>query len=144
MPAVRSFCDLLGIEEKRLSKEEQLILEAELFARIYEEIKEIIKEDNREYYRLLKLNSEKEKSMIDVNFIRCIINDILSTEEYTLPGIAYYTDTPEEVIFEVASGRITSPTFFLCQKIIDLHRAVRPQLYSSIVSKIRNDSTVTA
>jgi len=47
-----------------------------------------------------KINIEKEKSMIESNFIRCIINDILSTEEYTLPGIAYYTDTPEEIIIE--------------------------------------------
>ena len=141
MSAVCSFCDLLGISKSKLTKIETMILEAELFTRLYEELKEIIKSENKDYFRLLKIDIEKEKSMIETNFIRCIINDILSTEEYTLPGIAYYTDTPEEIIFEVASGRNTSPTFSLSQKVIDLHRSVRPKLYSGILGKIKNENS---
>jgi len=138
---VKPLSQLLEVDFKILTKEESMILEAELFAHIYEELKEIIKNENKDYFRLLKINIEKEKSMIESNFIRCIINDILSTEEYTLPGIAYYTDTPEEIIIEVASGRNTNPTFSLSQKVIDLHRSVRPQLYSSILSKIKSSES---
>ncbi len=79
--------------------------------------------------------------MIEANFIRCIINDILSTEEYNLPGIAYYTDTPEDVIYEVAAGCNVRPTLLLARKIIELHRLVRPHLYREIMNKIINEST---
>jgi hypothetical protein len=137
MSAVQRLSDLLMEGQIKLSKEEQLILDAELFARICEELKEIIKSKNKDYYRLLKINKEKEQSMIDESFIRCIIHDILSTEEYTLPGIAYYTDTPEEIILDVASGCNKSPALLFSQKIINLHRSVRPELYIGILNKIR-------
>jgi hypothetical protein len=137
MATVQALVHSLDIAGLKLSKEESALLEVELFARICEEFKEIIKSENKDYFRLLKLDSEKEKIMIETNFIRCMINDILKTEEYTLPGIAYYTDTPEEIIFEVATGQNTSPTFSLSQKIINLHRSVRPMLYHGIVNKIK-------
>jgi hypothetical protein len=139
MTAVQASYHFLDIHFQGLSKQEMLILEAELFTRIYEELKEIIKEQNKEYFRLMKFNIEKESTMIEENFIRYIINDILSTEEYNLPGIAYYTDTPEEVIYEVASGSNIRPTLLLARKIIALHRSVRPNLYRDIMNKITDD-----
>ena len=80
--------------------------------------------------------------MIETNLIRCVINDILLTEEYTLPGIAHYTDTPEEVIFELASGLNSSPTLLVSRKIIELHRTIRPQLYAGIVHKVTHNNSV--
>jgi hypothetical protein len=77
-----------------------------------------------------------EIAMFEANFIRCIINDILSTEEYTLSGIAYYTETPEEIVYDIAIGHNTSPSANLLRKIIELHRSVRRDLYRSIVEKI--------
>ena len=138
MTAVQALYHFLDINFEGLSKKEMLILEAELFTRIYEELKEIIRKQNKEYFRLMKLNIEKESIMIEANFIRCIINDILYTEEYNLPGIAYYTDTPEDVIYEVASGCNIRPTLSLARKIIELHRSVRPNLYREIMNKITN------
>ncbi len=125
--------------EMNLSKQEQLVLEAGLFLRICDELKEIMRSNNKDYFKILKISNKKEKEMIETNFIRCIINDIISTEEYTLPGVAYYTNTPEDVIVDVVSGQNTSPTLSLSQKIINLHQAVRPQLYSRIFDKIRNN-----
>jgi len=139
MPAQQTLSNAVFlVDDIKLAKQEYMILEAELFIRLYEELKEIIKNENKDYFRLLKINYEKEKSMIETNFIRCIINDILSTEEYTLSGIAYYTDTPEEIIIDVASGRNTSPTFSLSQKVMALHRSVRSELYNNIFGKIRS------
>lgn len=137
MSELQSLCRLLGINEKEFSKKEFLFLEADLFARIFEELKEIIREQNKEYFRLMKLNTEKENTMIETNFIRCIIEDILLTEEYTLAGIAYYTNTPEDVIYEIVSGCNNYPTLLFSQKIIALHRSVRPNLYHQIVNKIK-------
>lgn len=137
MSTVQPLCLLLEIDPRQFSKEELIFLEAELYVRICEELKEIIREQNEDYFRIMKFNLEKEKTMLEIKFIRCIINDILSTEEYNLSGVALYTDTPEDVIYDLASGCNTNPTFLLSRKIIELHRTVRPTLYRDIVDKIR-------
>jgi len=139
MPAIQILSQFLLRDDIKFSKHESTLLEVELFTRICEELKEIINVENRDYFRLLKINNEKGKFMIETNFIRCIIKDIISTEEYNLSGIACYTGAPEDTIYDVAIGGNNSPSFSLSQKIIDLHRTVRPQLYRSIINKIRNE-----
>ncbi len=81
--------------------------------------------------------------MLENKFIRCLINDILSTEEYNLSGIAFYTGSTEDVIFELASGCNTNPTFLLSRKIIELHRLVRARLYDEIIKKITKEPRST-
>src|SRR5579871_2017357 len=98
MPAMELLCHIIGIKSHRLSKEENIILEAELFSRLCEELKNIFKANLKNYFRIMKFNSEMEDNVIEASFIRCIINDILSTESYTLLGIACYTQTPEDII----------------------------------------------
>lgn len=136
MPAMEMFCQLIGVKINKLSKEEILVIEAEIFLRICSGLKEIIKSQNTEYFRLMKFDEDMENTMVEHDFIRCVINDILATEEYTLSGIAYYTQIPEEVIYEIAIGRNISPSITLSQKIINLHRTVRPNLYREIIKKI--------
>lgn len=136
MSAVQELCCLYGINPKQLSKEENILLEANLFACLCEELKEIFKNHNRDFFRLLKFTKEMENEMLEANFIRCIVKDILSTEEYTLDGIACYANSPEEVIHEIAAGLNANPSLLLARKIIELHRSIRPDLYRSIMSKI--------
>lgn len=136
MPAMEPLCQMLGINSNGLSKEENSILEAKLFTHIYEELKEIIKSHYKDYFQLMKLNKDMENNMIETEFLRCIINDILSTKEYSLPGIACYTNTPEEVIQEVIIGNNNNPSFAFSRRIIELHRTVRPDLYQAITKKI--------
>src|SRR5206468_597438 len=126
MSAIQSFVFLLNINSRNFSKEEYSFLEANLLTHVCEELKEIIREENKDYFRLMKFEIEKENAMIEANFIRYIIKDILLSEEYSLAGIAYYTDTPEDVIYEIIAGRNTCPSLFLSRKIIELHRSVRP------------------
>lgn len=140
MNAAKLIMDLPGVSKRVLLKIEDDAFEAGIFIHICDALKEVMKAENQDYFRTLKITSEKENAMIESNFIRCIVNDIVSTEEYTLPGIAYYTDTPEDVILEVATGQNTAPTFSLSQKLIHLHRTVRPQLYQRIMRKIHDDS----
>lgn len=138
MSAVQELCCLYGIDPKNFSKEENFLLEANLFTHICEELKEIFRNQNTEFFRLIKFTKEMENEMLEANFIRFVINDILSTEEYTLDGIAYYSDSSEEVIQEVAVGLNTSPSLALARKIIELHRTIRPTLYREILNKITN------
>lgn len=124
------------INPRIFSKEELTLLEADLFTSICAELKEVFKKQYKDYFRIVKLNKEMEETMLESQLARCIINDILATEEYSLAGIAFYTRKPEDVIFEIASGNNTDPSASLLRKIIELHRSVRPSLYQHIIKKI--------
>ena len=136
MPALKPLCYLMRIQPDSLTKEENTLLEIELFTRIHEELKEIFKQQYKEYFRLLKFTLEKEDTMIETKCMRLIIQDILSTNEYDLNGIAYYTNTHEEVIQEIYMEQNTNPSSILLRKIIELHRVVRHDLYLQIAKKI--------
>jgi hypothetical protein len=136
MPSEELLCRLAGIMPNNLSKEESIIIEAELFTRLYEKLKEFYKEKQKDYFKLLKFDKEMEMLMFEKNFTRCVINDILSTNEYTLSGIAYYTETPEEIVFEIASGHNTNPSVDFFRKIVEIHRTVRSDLYRALMEKI--------
>ena len=136
MSAMEPFSNLLGNIPRQLSKEESMLLEAVFFTRICRELKDVFKEESKEYFRLMKFNKKKENKMIERNLVRCMIKDIISTEAYSTSGIAYYTNTPVEVINDVASGANVFPSFTVVRKIMELHQSVRSELYKSILGKI--------
>lgn len=74
--------------------------------------------------------------MLEENFLQFVINDILSTKEYSLEGIAQYADISEEVIYDILTGSHKIPSLPLSRKIIELHKSVRQDLYSQIFKKI--------
>ena len=121
----------------KLSKYEKNLLEASLFTYICEELTKIYQYINKDFCRLIKMTTEMENEMLESNFIRCIINDILSTGEYDAKGIACYSNIAEDVIDEIAMGINTSPSLSLSRKIIELHRFVRPNIYHDILGKIQ-------
>ncbi|MCC2667279.1 MAG: hypothetical protein K0S63_1195 [Gammaproteobacteria bacterium] len=139
MAAMEPLCQLLGVNPAVLTRGEILILEAELFIYICEALKEIIKAKYRNYFCVMKFNQHVENSMIEAEFIRCLINDILVTKEYSLLGIASYTNTPEDVVHEVATGNNKNPSLIFSRKVIELHRTVRPEIYQAIMKKVTTD-----
>lgn len=139
MPATEPLCQIVGINTKNLSREENYIIEVELFVRVCEGLKEIIKSQNKDYFRLMKLDAEMENTMLDAILIRHVINDILLTEEYSMEGIACYTQTTEDVICDVIAGKNAAPSLPLSRKIIELHRSVRPNLYREVMKKITSE-----
>ena len=139
MSAMEPLCNVIGLKHQKLSREEYVVLEIEIFTCVCRELKEILKSMHRSYFNLMKFSEIKEHAMIENNFVRYVINDILLTEEYSLQGIACYTQTPEDVIYDVASGRNLAPSLHLSQRIIDLHRSVRPNLYREIMKKITTE-----
>ncbi|MCE3238174.1 MAG: hypothetical protein K0R24_1155 [Gammaproteobacteria bacterium] len=118
MAAMEPLCQLLGVNPAVLTRGEILILEAELFIYICGALKEIIKAKYRNYFCVMKFNQHVENSMIEAEFIRCLINDILVTKEYSLLGI---------------------PSLIFSRKVIELHRTVRPEIYQAIMKKVTTD-----
>lgn len=84
----------------------------------------------------MKFTLEMENHMLEKNLTSLIIQDILQTGEYTIQGIALYTNTHEDVINELASGLNVRPTIMPFRKIIELHKSVRRDLYESMRKKI--------
>jgi hypothetical protein len=139
MPAIEPLCHLIGINYKKLSKKENMLLEAELFSRICNELKEFFRKKYKNFFHFMDFTIEMEDIMLEENFMRLIIEDILSTEEYTLQGIARYTDTHEDIISDLASGLNTKPLALCLRKTIELHRTVRHELYRAIAKKIASE-----
>ena len=144
MSAIQGFCHLFGINGRTLSREENFILEAELLVRVCGELKEIFRVQYKNYFKLMSFTIEMENTMLEENFIRLIIKDILSTQEYTLQGIAHYTATHEDVVHEVMIGKNTNPSASLLRRMIELHRLVRRDLYQNIAKKITEDCLAVA
>jgi len=136
MPAPQYLCQIIGINPKNFSKEENILLEAEFFTRLCEKLEIFFRDKYRSYFCLLKLNTNMESVMREDNLVYCVVNDILSTKEYTLDGIAYHTEIPEEVLYEAAMGSNKTPSANLLRKVIELHRSVRPELYREIMEKV--------
>ncbi len=136
MSAMESLCHLIGVHPRNISKEECLILEAELFSQICAGLKENFRKQYQDYFRLMKFTSEMEFEMLEANFTKLVIRDILLTSEYTVEGLAQYIGVHEDVIHEVICGLNVSPSATLLQRTIDLHRTVRSDLYRSIVQKV--------
>ena len=136
MPAISPFCHLLGINPATLSPGEFALLEAELFLHICKELKEHFRVQHKNYFYLMRFTEEMENTMLETNLARLITKDILSTEEYNLAGIARYADASEDVVQDVIDGRNERPSATLLCRIIELHRSVRRELYSSIMKKV--------
>lgn len=136
MAAIIPFFQLMRIDISNLSKQELLIVEAELFIRICEELKEVFRKEHKDYFCLMNTSKEKESSMLEAKFVSSIIQDILSTQEYNLQGIAKYTDFHEDVVVDVIVGKNVCPSSVFLKRIIELHRSVRSELYKRIMKKI--------
>ena len=136
MPAIEPLCKLIETKLCHFTKEENFLIEADLFVRICEEIKGIFREKHQNYFCLMRYGKEKENTVLDANFAKLIIQDILSTEEYNLNGITLYTNTCEDVIQEIIEGRNVNPSSNFLRRIIELHNMVRPELYHAISKKI--------
>jgi hypothetical protein len=136
MSAMEPLSHLIGINSNKLSKEENLILEAELFMHICKELKENFRKQHSDYFQLMKFTQQMEIEMLDENFIRLVIKDILLTSEYTVEGLAEYTGIHEDIIHEVITGRNITPSAILLQRTIALHKSVRSKLYEGVIKKV--------
>ena len=136
MPVVISFLSLINIDTAECTKEECRLLEATIFDLLCAELQTYLVEGAKDYFRILKLPTNMERSIMESTFLKSVINDILASGEYSLSGIAYYTDTPSDVLDDIMIGNNERPSLLLSRKIIELHRSVRPSLYRLLLQKI--------
>ncbi|HLB42408.1 MAG TPA: hypothetical protein VJN02_06095 [Gammaproteobacteria bacterium] len=133
MTAMEPLCLLVGINPKKLSKEKKLLLEADFFVRIYKKLEENFRNQYKNYFGLLKFTLYKENKMMEENFARSFIQTMLSSGDYTLEGIARYTDTSEDVLFEIMLGRNLYPSAVFLRKVIELDRTTRRDFYRAML-----------
>lgn len=139
MSAVIPLRCLMGSAAPKLSKYETILLEVELFARICDELKAFFMGSKiicLDIYR-----TAGEGVAMEVRLVKSIINDILSTGEYNLQGIACYTGTHEDIVEDIFTGMNNSPTAVFFRRLVDLHRTVRRELYEMIMQKITPPGT---
>lgn len=136
MSAYKPLCELAGVTACQFSREENLLIEMNLFTYFCSELidKFRVKYDN--YFQILKLDKKKESAFMETGFVCYVIQDILSSNEYSLSGIARYANLPEDVIHDILTGTNSNPSASVLRKIIELHRSVRPILYNSIMAKL--------
>lgn len=140
MAAIEKLCHLLGGNPKYLSYEENLLLEADLFTQICHTLETLYKTEINQF----SVNTKAGKTifMLETQLLSFVINDILRTEDYSLTGIAYQTQIPEEVIYDILIGKNHSPSLDTSRRIIDLHRSVRPELYRAVIRKVLESNPV--
>ncbi|HSW94124.1 MAG TPA: hypothetical protein VLJ15_07220 [Gammaproteobacteria bacterium] len=121
---------------RKLSRAESILLEGVIFVSVMEELFALFKDRDKEYRKLLKNELSEEDEIMDVNFLRHIVNDIVSTNEYTLEGIANVIRMPLDAVLEIVTGINTNPSLMLATKIIKLHSDVRREFYRALMKKI--------
>jgi hypothetical protein len=136
MAAVEPFCTLIGIDHRKISKAEFIVLEAELFLCICNFLKEYFRVQFSYYDRIMNFTLMMEEEMLETNFAKLILNDILLTNEYTIEGIANYTGIHSDIIHDVITGVNVNPSVQVVKRAIDLHRKVRNELYQGIMKQL--------
>jgi hypothetical protein len=136
MPALEPFCQLLGIDFKKFSKNENILIEIDIFFRLQDKLKIYFNETSETFFKFINYGTEIQNMMREDNLIKAIISDILSTGDYTIIGISNYTNIHLDIVSDLACGLNTKPLTIYSRKIIELHRKVRPELYYSLAKKI--------
>lgn len=135
MSLPQALCTIVNIPPTALTVHENILLEAELFFSLYQQLIEFFQAPIQQFRRLIKNNLDKEKLMLQENLIKCLVQDIISSEHYSISGIATYTDSHEEVIENILNGTHSHPSLPLARKIFELHRHIRPELYKALLNR---------
>lgn len=81
-------------------------------------------------------NCAMESYAMDSLIIQGIIKGIIETGEYTLEGIAYYTQIPFDVIYDAASGIHNHFSITPWAKIANLYLQVKPEITQLLIEKL--------
>jgi len=134
MATLEYLCRMAGVNPASLSKEENWLIEAALLNALCEELTQIY--TTKISLHTIKNYHEKENMMITSNVIPLILQDLIQSNDYTINGVATYSNVPEEVIYDIAIGNNNNPSLEVSRKIIELHRTARADLYHRVMQKI--------
>ena len=135
---IRPLMGLLGLPARKLSRKEVFLLEVYLWYKIDKVIRDKIYVTYNKYFHLIKINKEKRMEMLDIEAARIMVKDILESGDYNLEGIANYTASCEEVIFDVLCGRI-EPSISLFRRLLEIHYVVKKDFYYDLIQKVKED-----
>lgn len=127
-------CCVAGVDPKKLSREENLLLEVVLICEVCDELMQVYQVTVPENLR--KNFKEKEVMIVHGNVINLIVQDLIKSNDYTITGVAAYSNVPEEVIYDIAIGNNNNPSLEVARKIIELHKTARAELYQRVMQKI--------
>lgn len=128
MAMMEYLCCMAGVDPRKLSKEENLLLEAVLTLQLCDELAQI--------YQFNQIMKEKNNMMLPGNIIHLILQDLIKSNDYTITGVATYSNVPEDVIYDIAVGNNVNPSLDVSRKIIELHKTARSELYNKVMQKI--------
>jgi len=83
-----------------------------------------------------QLDQTMEYHIMDSKIIQLLIQGIIDSEEYTLEGIAYYTQIPFDVIYDATCGITNHFSITPWTRIMDLYLKVRPDVKKALVHKL--------
>jgi hypothetical protein len=134
MATLEYLCQMAGVNPDRLSKEENFLLEATLLCSVCDELTAFYK--SSKIPRKIQYYQERDNMISHRNIINLILQDLIRSNDYTISGVATYSNVPEEVIYDIATGCNCNPTLEVSRKIIELHRNARTDLYQRVMQKI--------
>lgn len=121
-----------GFTLKFSAKNERKILKAFLLERFHQLFCEL-------FYKTIQPdqnNSSMECYTMDSKIIQLLIHGIVETGEYTLEGIAYYTQIPFDVIYDAACGINNQFSITPWMRIIALYIQVKPDIAQMLFDKL--------
>lgn len=132
-----AFCDWNELVIKQLTQNEKNLLEAVLFIQILDGLKEEFDQIYNSHFSSKNFIScqKKGNNMQYDTLLTLIIRDLVESDEYSIEGIARYTNIPVDTIYNAAAGLNHEPSGTLLRRIITLHKSTRPSLYKKIIQK---------
>lgn len=140
MSSIEYLCKSAGLRPARLSKQENLLLDTYLLCNLVQEFNNTI---SHTHPINNTTQTNKDFAMTHGNIIHLILQDLLKTNDYTITGVATYSDVPEDVIYDIAIGNNLNPSLDVTRKIVELHRTARSDVYRHVMRKIINDYSLT-
>lgn len=117
---------------KHSIENERRILKIVLLAYLHQIFCELFEYEMRESQD----NLSKECYKMDNKIMQLLIQGIIETGEYTLEGIAYHTNIPLDIIYDIACGINNQFSITPWIKIVNLYMQVKPNIAIALNDKL--------
>ena len=116
-------------------KNERNFLKAILLSRIHQFFYD---QFDRCIQTIKKNNFSMESYVMDSKILQLIIRGIVDTGEYSLEGIAFYTNIPFDVIYDAACGISYHLSVTAWAKVVDLYLQVKPEVAQVLYGRLQD------
>jgi len=78
----------------------------------------------------------REGYAVDSKILQLVIQEMVTTGEYTLEGIAYYTQIPLDVVLDAACGINKQLAITPWLRIVKLYIQMKPEILSTLTNRL--------